>query len=176
MSERVQQDSQQNPTQATIDQRLADWGEISDLFQLVSGNELAVVAFGAMSRYIRLESDLSARMRELVVLRTAFLMGLNYCVGRHLPIARAAGIDADEINVLGEADRPVVAASFTEVEREVLDAVDVLASGSVLAPAQLRALDAALQRSGVVDLILTVGWYRLIGCVINGFQLEVPAQ
>ncbi len=161
----------QSLVQAAIDQRVADWGEISELFQLISGHESAVVVFGAMSRYIRIESSLSARIRELAVLRTAFLLDLAYCVSRHLPIALAAGLTDEDVAALRNGEPPVLAERFSEVEQEVLAAVDALALGRRLAASRRDALDVVLTRPGTIDLCLTVGWYRLIGCVINGFEL-----
>jgi alkylhydroperoxidase family enzyme len=43
---------------------------------------------------------LSRRLRELVVLRTAYLMDSPYELGQHHDIARTAGLDANEISAV----------------------------------------------------------------------------
>src|ERR1700743_666060 len=43
---------------------------------------------------------LSRRLRELVVLRTAYLMESPYELGQHNDIARTAGLTADEIGAI----------------------------------------------------------------------------
>src|SRR5271156_2450014 len=45
------------------------------------------------------------RLRELVVLRTAYLMDCPYELGQHRDVARTAGVGADEIKaVISESD------------------------------------------------------------------------
>src|SRR3984893_13441628 len=48
---------------------------------------------------------LPVRLRELVVLRTAYLMDCSYELGQHRDVARTAGVGADEIKaVTSESD------------------------------------------------------------------------
>jgi 4-carboxymuconolactone decarboxylase len=42
----------------------------------------------------------SARMRELVILRVAFLQGSSYQLGQHLDVGRGAGISAQQLEAV----------------------------------------------------------------------------
>ena len=62
---------------------------------------------------------LPVRLRELVVLRTAYLMDCPYELGQHRDVARTAGVGSDEINaILSESDWQE--GYFNDVELAVL--------------------------------------------------------
>ena len=60
--------------------------------------------FASLSGRVHTASHLSARIRELAVLRTAAALGADYEWGNHVPGARAAGLTDDEIRALRSGD------------------------------------------------------------------------
>jgi alkylhydroperoxidase family enzyme len=73
--------------------------------------------------YLRSETGLPPRTRELLIMRTAFLIGDEYEWAHHVERARAAGLMKEEIDrIAGGAD----AAGWSEEHRTVLRAAEEL--------------------------------------------------
>jgi AhpD family alkylhydroperoxidase len=63
-------------------------------------------------------SGLKARLREIIKVRASQINGCAYCLGFHVPKARAAGLTDDEIHLLNAwRETP----SFTAAERAVIE-------------------------------------------------------
>jgi AhpD family alkylhydroperoxidase len=150
-------------------QRQADHGHVSELYQLVGNSPDCLVAFSAMSRFIRMSSSLSSRQRELITVRTAAMLGLGYALRQHAAPAEAAGISPAEVEALGQA---VAVDSFAEPDRSLLSLVDALVEGGSVQDEVVDAAARTMTNQQLVDVMLTVGWYRLIGCLIRGFDLD----
>ena len=118
---------------------------------------------------------LSAKLRELAILRVATLSGARYEWVQHVPIARAAGATDAEIAALERVDFDP--ARFGAVERAVLgfttDVVrDVKARDATFAEAARH-----LSPQEIVELILTVGYYMMIARLLEttAVDLDPPA-
>lgn len=102
-------------------------------------------------------SAMEARAKELAIVRTSALLGCRYCVEAHTPVARDAGLAAEEVLALrSEAGLEEVFAD--PGERALLAWVDALALGRGPVAAELR--EAVAARFGVpflVELTILVG-------------------
>lgn len=148
-------------------QRQDDWGEISGLFRLVGENEAALVPFSQMSRYIRRGSALPPRTLEMVALRVAGWLDLDYIRTRHLDLAAAAGLTNRQISALADVANGQIDAVFPPEDLDALRVVDELMTAGRVTPAASAAVSRRLTSCEIVDLCLTVGWYQLIGCLIR---------
>ena len=153
---------------AVFEQRLDDWGEVSELFQLVAVNEAALIPFSKMSRYVRRESSLPPRAVELVALRVAGWLDLDYVRARHTALAAASGLTAAEIAALADVDAEP---DLGSADLAVLRVVDELMRPGRVAKETFGMLAAELTAPQVVDVCLATGWYQLIGCVIRTLDL-----
>ena len=113
---------------------------------------------------------LSARTRELVVLRTAFLCGADYEWGHHVPLALLAGLTEDEIEQLVEGPT----GRWAALDRAVLAAVDELHADAVVSNETWSKLAEELGPAELVELVMLIGQYHLVAFVLNsaGVQLE----
>lgn len=113
---------------------------------------------------------LPARTRELVVLRTAYLCGADYEWGHHVPLGLLAGLTEQEIEQVPAGPSP----AWPELDRAVLTAVDELHADAVVSGATWSRLSEELGPAELVELVMLVGQYHMVGFVLNsaGVQLE----
>jgi AhpD family alkylhydroperoxidase len=112
------------------------------------------------------------RLRELVVLRTAYLMDCRYELGQHRDVARTAGVGTDEINaVLSEADwqtRP-----FGATELAVLElTTELLKTRSVTADTFDRA-HRALGSEATVEVLMVISRYAGLALMLNALDVDL---
>ena len=124
------------------------------------------MVFGA---YVLAESTLTARERELLILRTGWNCRSPYEWGQHVAIARAAGITDEEIErVAAGADDP----AWDEADAVLLRAADELHAESTLSDATYEALATRYEPRQLLDVVFTVGQYHLVSMALNAFGVE----
>src|SRR5688572_257870 len=127
-----------------------------------------------VSEHIRQDSTLSARIRELLIVRIGVLCRSEYEWAAHAPALRRAGMtDADlqrVVNGGGTGGDPV--------EMTLLRAVDELHRDAVVSDATWRELEAVFDSRQLLDVLTTIGGYRMVSMALNtfGVQLEPGAE
>ena len=124
-----------------------------------------------VGEYLRFETSLPARLRELAILMVARHHSAHYEWHAHAPLAEQAGIAPSVIIAIRERRRPdfsdpLDGAVYAFV-RELLDKHGV--SDPVYRPVLLR-----IGEQGAVDLVAVVGYYTLIALTLNTFQIPTP--
>jgi 4-carboxymuconolactone decarboxylase len=151
-----------------------------------AGNALATLArhpdlteaFLPFNMRLLLRSTLSARLRELVILRVAQRSGCAYEWAHHVTIAAKAGLSEAEIEaagrgeVLGPDRAGAGGAGTAELDAAVLSAVEELAGGCNLSDRTWSTLAAHLDERQLMDLVFTVGAYFLLAMAFNTFGVE----
>jgi AhpD family alkylhydroperoxidase len=115
---------------------------------------------------------LPARLRELVVLRTAYLMDCPYELGQHRDVARTAGVSRDEINaVISESDWRE--AHFNPDEFALLQlTTELLTTRSVSAEVFDQVHD-ALGSEATVEVLMVIGRYSGLALMLNALQVDL---
>jgi 4-carboxymuconolactone decarboxylase len=117
------------------------------------------------------KSTLSARDRELVILRTGHLCKSAYEWGQHVRIGKAAGIsDAEIERIMAGPDAP----GWAPFDAVLLRAADELHADSCISDATWQALAERYSEQQLLDLIFAIGQYTLVCMALNslGVQLE----
>ncbi|MFV8048523.1 carboxymuconolactone decarboxylase family protein [Mycobacterium sp. 48b] len=124
-------------------------------------------AFLPFNTYLQKESTLPERLRELVILRTAFHHGCVYEWGHHSAMALQVG--------LTEADVESTQSGSTadEFDQAVLDAVDELHSGSRISAPTWERLGLRLDDRQRMDLMFTFGGYSTLAFALNTFDVQL---
>jgi alkylhydroperoxidase family enzyme len=112
------------------------------------------------------KSTLTARDRELLILRTGWRCRAPYEWGQHVVIARGSGISDDEIARVAEGPD---AAGWDDADASLLRAVDELHDDACLSDATYAALAARYSEEQLIDLVFTVGQYQLVSMALNTF-------
>lgn len=119
--------------------------------------------------YVRSETSLPPKTRELLIMRTAFLVGAEYEWAHHVEYARTAGFTGDEIaRIAAGAD----AAGWSEEQRAVLRAADELRREAFITDRTWNVLAKHYNTKQLVEIIFTVGGYSMTGLAINSFGIQ----
>lgn len=117
------------------------------------------------------ERVVSARQRELTLVRTGFLVGSKFVYSQHVKAARAAGITDEEISLLrgGWASSDVLPAA----DRAVLEYVDEFVRGSGrVSDETFEAIRAVLGDTGMLELTIIAGTYAMHAAIARALRLE----
>ncbi|HEX7168312.1 MAG TPA: DUF480 domain-containing protein [Acidimicrobiales bacterium] len=111
---------------------------------------------------------LPERLRELVILRTAYLTGAAYEWGHHVEIGRAAGLTDDEIARVATGPD----ASWTGLDAAVLRACDDLHRDGAVGDDTWAVLAAELTAAQLVEVPMVSGHYRMLAGVIASLGIQ----
>jgi alkylhydroperoxidase family enzyme len=143
------------------------------VFGMMAHAETAFRPLIALGTAILGAQQLSAKLRELVILRVAQLSPSRYEWTQHVPIALGTGATQAQIAAIERGD--VEASCFDDAERvglrfatEVLR--DVRASDATFAAAA-----AAFSPREIVELILTVGYYMTVARILETTDVDLDA-
>ena len=119
--------------------------------------------------HVLAKSTLSARDRELLILRTGWNCRAPYEWGQHVAIARTVGITDEEVaSVAAGPD----AAGLDPFEALLLRAADELHGDSSLSDATYAALAERYDEQQMLDLVFTVGQYHLVSMALNSMRVQ----
>lgn len=120
-------------------------------------------------------SALSARTKELVILRTSARAACRYCVESHTVVARDVGFSIAEVRSLrGEAD--VEAAFPDEADRAVLDWCDAIVGTGAADPAARVRLLSFFAEHEVVELTLLAASTLLLNRFCTALELPTSSS
>ena len=148
-------------------------GPILNIFRTLAHHPKLLKRWLVFGNHVLARSTLSARDRELAILRTGWLCRAGYEWGQHVVIARKSGVTDAEIERV--ADGPD-AAEWSDAERALLRAVDELRADAFIADATWAALSQHYDTQQILDLIFAVGQYQLVSMALNslGVQPDSP--
>lgn len=113
---------------------------------------------------------LSARNREIAILRVAQNARSEYEFGQHIPIARAAGLSQEEIAALkGFEDSDC----FSELERALIRYVDATIQFTADAPDHAREMKRWLSDRELLELSFVIGHWTMVACVLVPLEVEL---
>ena len=119
------------------------------------------------------KSTLPARDREVLILRTGRLCGAEYEWAQHVPFAERAGLTADEIRgIAAGADAAVWSDGH---DRALLRAADQLHRETTIDDATWGTLATRYGIQQLMDVVFTVGQYRLVSAALNTLCVQLDA-
>jgi alkylhydroperoxidase family enzyme len=113
--------------------------------------------------------EFTARQREMVILRTAWLCGTHYEWAHHVGFALGSGLTEDEIQALS-GNRAI---DWTSEERALLEAVDELHAHHTLTGATWKRLTAFLDVEKLIVLPMLVGQYTMLAGTLNALGVAI---
>jgi AhpD family alkylhydroperoxidase len=115
-------------------------------------------------------TSLSARQRELIVLRVAVLRHCQYEWAQHRLLAREAGVTAEEIAQVIEGPD---GSGWTPIEAALLRSVDELIGKGLVSDETWKVLAAEFDVPQLMDVVFTVGTYEMVAFAIRSFGVEL---
>ena len=144
----------------------------SDIFRALANVPGLMMAHRALPQALRGRESCPPALRELGVLRLAQLVGSAYEWSHHRPMALAAGVTADQAAALAGWRE---SAFFGPAERLVLTAAEAVHEMAVT-DELFGELEAALGRSGAMELIVVISQYEAVARIIQALGVEVEAD
>jgi 4-carboxymuconolactone decarboxylase len=123
-------------------------------------------AYLHFNTYLLTASTLSPRIREVALLRIVHQRDCPYLWDHHIPIARRAGLTADEIDDIRRGRMT------DEQDDVVVRAVDELGERTTITDPTWVELGRYLENRQRMDLVFAVGAYALLAMAVNSFGIQ----
>lgn len=118
------------------------------------------------------KSSISARDRELLILRTAWNVQSDYEWGQHVLIAQREGMGEADV---AAAKRGPDAPGLDAKDASLLRAADELVADAFIADATWAALAAHYDTRQLMDIVFTVGQYNMLAMGLNSLGVQRDA-
>lgn len=122
------------------------------------------------ARYILRESTLPAREREMLICRIAWLASGEYEWAAHKSLGKDAGLTDAEITRLSEEPD---ARGWKPIDAAIVKAVDELHYDALISDATWNALATRFDTRQLMDLVFTVGAYKMLAMALNSFGAQL---
>jgi alkylhydroperoxidase family enzyme len=120
-----------------------------------------------------LAGTLPARLRELVILRTAYRFDGRYEWAQHISLAERAGVSRQEVIALGG---DLEAADFSSLERAALSAVDETAGDGAVSDGTWSVLAASLDEGELIELLMLIAHYMMLTTVLGSLRVQLEPR
>lgn len=111
---------------------------------------------------------LPARLRELVILRVAWLRRSAYVWGGHVAVGRRVGVSESDLQRVTDG---AAAPGLTSVEAALLDATDRMLDGGDIDGLTWATLAESFDRRVLIEVGMIVGQYVLVSCIVDVFRI-----
>ena len=124
-----------------------------------------------LGTYLRFGATLPGDVREVMILLTGHALGAEYEWIKHVPPARAAGVPDSVIAAIraGQALAPLNA------DYGLLEELHACVAKRYSIPQPLQdSLVAKWGTTGILELVILVGFYAMIGDILTSFDVPLP--
>lgn len=142
-------------------------------FSAVLNNPELTYRIAHLGSFIRFESVLPDRARELAILATAREVDARFEWAGHYRIAKEAGVTEEQLEAIANRTAPD---GFNDEDALPINIAHELRRKNELSDDNFNAAREKYGDAGVIELIATVGYYSLMGCLLNGLQIEPAAD
>ena len=144
-------------------------GRISGPFAVLLNSPEVAGRAAHLGAYIRFESTLDPDIKELAIITAAREFDCDYEWSAHVVLARDAGVRAEAIEAVanrGSLD------SLTADESLVVGYGREMLRDKRVSDATFNAAKARFGVQGVTELTATMGYYGMLACALNTFEVE----
>lgn len=145
-------------------------GNVQNIFRTLANHPKLAKRWMVFANHILFKSELSARDREIAILRIGWLCQAGYEWGQHVIIGKNAGLSDEEIASIKEG---ASASCWNDVERLILTATDELHKDAFVSDGTWHALTEHYSEQQMMDLVFTVGQYNLVSMALNSFGVQL---
>lgn len=143
-----------------------------NLFRALVNSPEGLRHFAGTGRWIRHGCELDPRLRELAILQVGYLTASAYEFSHHIEIGHDFGVTDDDIT--GMIDETHGRDSeLGELEKTVLRAARQITADKRTDTDTWAALEAALGRARLVDLVIVVAHYNAVVRILGTLQIDL---
>ena len=129
-------------------------------------------AFLAFNAHFFYASKLSARVREILIQRIAWLRHAEYEYVAHVALGKRAGLTDAEIELIQRGPR---AEGLSAGDADLLRAVDELKAEARISEGTYTALSQVFDQQQILEIIFIVGCYETLAMALNSCQVQLDA-
>jgi 4-carboxymuconolactone decarboxylase len=130
-------------------------------------------AFLIFNYHVSSASTISARVREILILRIGWLRQAEYEFLQHMIIGRRAGLTDADIECITRG--PDASGWKDPVDADLVRAVDELHTQACIQKATWDRLGAVFNPQQIMDMIFAVGCYDVLAMVFKSYCVEIEA-
>lgn len=149
-------------------------GKVLNLYKLLLASpQVADGWFGHMNG-VRWGTSLSGRVRELIIIRVAWLLDAAYAKRQHIPkLAAADGVEEATCHALAEwRGSPL----FSAAEQALLAFVDAVTAGGKVPDDVFAALKSHFDERAIVEITVVAATYNMHVRVTNALELDLEVD
>ncbi|MDU8913088.1 carboxymuconolactone decarboxylase family protein [Aestuariicoccus sp. MJ-SS9] len=139
-----------------------------NVYRVMAHHPALLRAWAPLRAHVVTRAALGPQLSEVAILRTGHRLGSSYEWHQHIDRARRRGLeDARIASIAGLLE------GMAPVDALVAGAVDELMDDHKLSAGTAEALFAKLGKDATLDLIATVGFYSVLGWILNSFDVPL---
>ena len=143
-----------------------------NLFRLLVNSPGGARAFGTLGGYIRHDSTLDARLREMAIIQVGYQTRSEYEFTHHVRLATEQfGVSESDIAaIITETEGGT--STLPQFERTLLHAARAMVTDLRIPDADFAVLEAGLSAEHLVDLVLAISFYCAVIRVLATFEID----
>jgi len=145
-------------------------GNLPHLFQLLLHNPKIAEAWFCFMSAIRGASVLDGQIREIVILHVAGLMGADYPINDHVPIALGEGLSQEKIDAVPDWRS---ADLFDARERLALAYAEAMTQDVQVPPTVFADLKEQFNEQEIVELSVLTGAYNMAARFLEALEVDL---
>lgn len=142
-----------------------------NLFRAMAHSPQGARAFHGLGRFIRFESRLDPRLREMAILQVGYETRSVYEYTHHIKIGRDFGVSDDDIRAIA-AETAGEPSGLDALTRAVLAAAREMTRGLAVSDATFETLRAGLDPERLTDLVLVIAFYNAVVRFLATLQID----
>lgn len=166
ITERSQVDSDK---QHIFDSIATSRGRVSGPFSVLLNSPEVAGRAAHLGSYIRFESTLTPSQRELAIITTAREFDCAYEWAAHATLAKEAGVREAAIETIANNGD---LSDLTEDEALIVAYGREILRGHRVSDGTFAAAKAQFGEQGVTELTATIGYYGMLACALNAFEVR----
>jgi AhpD family alkylhydroperoxidase len=143
-----------------------------NVYRALANAEKVFTGWMLAGRAALASSVLPIRLRELIILRTAYLMNCPYELGQHVDVARAAGVGNDEIKAI-TSDSNQQTGYFNALELAVLHLTTELLTTRKVAAPLFDHVHKALGSEATIEILMVINRWTGLALMLNALDVEL---
>ncbi len=144
-----------------------------NVYKVMAHHPALLTAWASLRQHVVIDSTLSRRQSEIVILRVGRRWDSMYEWGQHVVRGRQAGLSDADIDRVRHDPRTWPAG---DVDTLLMHAVDALLDDGRLSASHLAELKPVIGLPGIFDLMATVGMYTTLAFIVNSFDTPLEAD
>ncbi|ALV39926.1 hypothetical protein AU252_01075 [Pseudarthrobacter sulfonivorans] len=146
-----------------------------NVFAAMANAPSAMKAFSPVGKWIRNESSVDGRLREMAIIQVGYSTGGAYEFSHHVKIGRDFGVTDDDVRAI-VAESAGEETSLSPLDKSVLRAARDLTLKLEISDQDWKVIEESLGREHATQLIMITSYYNYVVRVLLALQVDVEDE